>query len=88
MIHLHRIYFKRYGEVCDPGYQFGSKEPASGTLHFTQLIWRETTELGMGVAEGKKDGMTCFYAVARYRIRGNMGGQYKENVPKGKSSRI
>eukprot|EP00111_Clytia_hemisphaerica_P008261 TCONS_00024097-protein len=72
-----------YEEVCNPGYTFGSSEPASGTLHFTQLVWRATTDLGMGVAQTEKDGMTCFYAVARYRIRGNMGGEYVDNVKKG-----
>ena len=37
----------------------------------------------MGVAQTERDGMTCFYAVARYRIRGNMGGEYVANVEKG-----
>ena len=75
--------YYRYEEVCKPGYTFGSKQPASGTLHFTQLVWKASTELGMGVAEGKKDGMNCFYAVARYRVRGNMGGEYVKNVAQG-----
>ena len=35
------------------------------------------------MATGKKNGMTCTYVVGRYRPMGNMGGQYKDNVPKG-----
>lgn len=35
------------------------------------------------MATGEKNGMTCTYVVGRYRPMGNMGGQYKDNVPKG-----
>lgn len=83
MFHLHR-----YKEVCKPGYTFGAASPASGTLHFTQVVWKATTDLGMGFAQTERDGMNCFYAVARYRIRGNMGGQYISNVEKGLFSSI
>lgn len=34
------------------------------------------------MATGKKNGMTCTYVVGRYRPAGNIGGQYKKNVPK------
>ena len=36
------------------------------------------------MATGKKGSMTCTYIVGRYRPAGNMGGEYKKNVPKGK----
>ena len=36
------------------------------------------------MATGKKGSMTCTYIVGRYRPAGNMGGEYKNNVPKGK----
>ena len=39
------------------------------------------------MATGKKGGMTCTYVVGRYRPAGNMGGEYKEKVPKGSYSR-
>ena len=77
------MYFKiRYNEVCTESYQFTNSAPYS-TLHFTQVVWAGSKELGIGMATGKKNGMTCTYIVGRYRPAGNMGGQYKANVPKG-----
>ena len=61
---------------------FGNSAP-SGTLHFTQVVWEGSKELGIGMATGKKGGMTCTYVVARYRPAGNFAGQYRKNVPKG-----
>lgn len=72
----------RYNEVCTERYQFTNSAPYS-TLHFTQVVWAGSRELGIGMATGKKNGMTCTYVVGRYRPAGNMGGQYKANVPKG-----
>lgn len=46
--------------------------------HFTQIIWKNTTE--MGIAMAKRDG-TCV-VVACYHPRGNIVGQFTENVPK------
>ena len=75
---------KRYGEVCKPGYSFsGTSAGAAG--HFTQVVWKGSSQLGIGVATGKsKTGLFCTYIVARYRPPGNFIGEYKENVPKGK----
>lgn len=44
----------------------------SGTGHFTQVVWKASTELGMGVS-GK-------YCVARYKAAGNMSGAFVANV--------
>ena len=77
------VYHKiRYNEVCTERYQFTNSAPYS-TLHFTQVVWAGSRELGIGMATGKKNGMTCTYVVGRYRPAGNMGRQYKANVPKG-----
>lgn len=76
-------YHFRYAEVCKPGYTFGGENPAGGTLHFTQVVWKETKDLGMGKAVSERNGMTCTYVVGRYRKMGNMGGEYKDNVPQG-----
>ena len=76
-------YHFRYAEVCKPGYTFGAENPAGGTLHFTQVVWKETKELGMGKAVSERNGMTCTYVVGRYKEMGNMGGEYKDNVPQG-----
>ena len=73
----------RYNEVCEYEYDFNTNDMNSQTLHFTQVVWKKTTKLGMGYAKGTKDGMTCYYAVGRYREAGNMMGDFKTSVPKG-----
>ncbi|XP_068722772.1 venom allergen 3-like [Montipora capricornis] len=76
-----------YSEVCEPGYYFDRESNSGGTLHFTQLVWKESTKLGIGLAESTKDGMKCAYVVARYEPAGNMMGDFLENVPKGNFDR-
>ncbi|KAI6376055.1 hypothetical protein MCOR25_002870 [Pyricularia grisea] len=41
--------------------------------HYTQAIWRSTTQLGVGMAKGSKTGR--LYVVARYLQQGNIVGQ-------------
>merc|ERR1712158_242422 len=66
-----------YSEIKD--YTFG-KEPSWGgpvTGHFTQVVWKGSTDVGVGVAqEGSK-----VVVVANYSPPGNFGGQYVANVP-------
>merc|ERR1712037_867818 len=66
-----------YSEIKD--YTFG-KEPSRGgpvTGHFTQVVWKGSTEVGVGVAqEGSK-----VVVVANYSPPGNYIGQYVDNVP-------
>ena len=69
--------------MCDPGYNFNNGGFSGGTGHFTQVVWRASTVLGIGRAEGKKRGMKCAYIVGRYKPAGNMMGDFPENVPKG-----
>ena len=69
--------------MCDPGYDFASRDGSSGTGHFTQVVWKESTVLGIGRAESEENGMKCAYIVGRYKPAGNMMGSYKENVLKG-----
>ena len=73
----------RYNEVCYPGYNFASGGFSGGTGHFTQVVWRRSTELGIGRAESEQNGMRCAYIVGRYKPAGNMMGQFPENVKKG-----
>ena len=72
-------------EVCNPGYTFNPPPSGmgGGTGHFTQIVWKTSVKLGVGMAEGMKDGMKCFYTVARYREPGNWGGKFGENVLQG-----
>ena len=54
-------------------YNFSEGVPINSSkpyLHFTQLVWRASTELGVGVASGGN----FHYIVARYNPRGNVGG--------------
>ena len=74
------FFFLRYNEVCDPGYDFNNGGFSSGTGHFTQVVWKESTVLGIGRAETEKKGMKCAYIVGRYKPAGNMRGRYAENV--------
>ena len=69
--------------MCDPGYNFNSDGFSGGTGHFTQVVWKGSTELGIGRAEVERDGMKCAYIVGRYRPAGNIIGDYPQNVVKG-----
>ena len=75
--------FSRYNEVCDPGYNFGGASFSGGTGHFTQVVWKGSTVLGIGRAEGTMRGMKCAYIVGRYKPAGNMMGDFAKNVVKG-----
>ncbi|XP_022787209.1 Golgi-associated plant pathogenesis-related protein 1-like [Stylophora pistillata] len=74
-----------YDEVCR--YNFNVHRFQSGLGHFSQLVWKDSTELGIGKYTGKQRGKTCTYIVARYRKVGNVetpGGRlFRENVSKG-----
>ena len=69
--------------MCKPGYNFGSEQNSGGTGHFTQVVWKGSTVLGIGKASAEKSGMHCTYVVGRYKKAGNFIGNYKENVEKG-----
>ena len=77
----------RYNEVCNPGYTFGQESGSPGTGHFTQVVWKESLELGIGKADVNENGNKCTYIVGRYRPAGNMIGDYAKNVPKGSFNR-
>ena len=57
-------------------YNQNANEYEKNTSHFTQMIWKNTTDVGFGF---KKKGNFC-YAVAFYYPPGNTLGEYKENV--------
>ncbi|XP_044269926.1 uncharacterized protein LOC123014738 isoform X4 [Tribolium madens] len=60
-------------------HSFGVESVNHGTLHFTQIIWKGSTDLGIAMAKNKK-GET--YVVANYNPRGNYVGQFVDNVPR------
>lgn len=82
----HDVLSFRYNEVCL--YDFNNPGYESGTGHFTQVVWKASTELGIGRYTGKKGSWTCTYYVARYKPRGNIisAGYFSDNVSKGSFS--
>merc|ERR1711953_709944 len=69
-----------YNELHNPGYNFNNpgwnENPGAG--HFTQVVWRETKQLGLGIAQqGRK-----YIVVGRYQPAGNMtnAGYFERNV--------
>ncbi|XP_066590206.1 uncharacterized protein [Prorops nasuta] len=67
---------KWYSEKKD--HKYGVEPKVLNTCHFTQIVWKNTSE--MGIAMAKRDG-TCVI-VACYYPRGNIVGQFTENVLK------
>ena len=63
-----------YGENSKHNY---SGDWKNGTGHFTQMIWKETKEVGFGKYKDKKG---QFYVVANYHPAGNVMGFFKYNV--------
>merc|ERR1712156_34295 len=59
-------------------YDYNNPDHQSGTGHFTQVVWRESKELGFGIAHRESDGK--LFVVARYQPTGNYAGRYEENV--------
>lgn len=47
--------------------------------HFTQLIWKMSQDLGVGVCKTKKGKVLV---VCNYNPRGNVAGQFNVNVPR------
>jgi len=65
-----------YEEIKD--YDFTNPKNKRGTVgHFTQLVWKGSKQLGLGLAKSA-DGTN--YVVANYFPAGNFVGQEKENV--------
>lgn len=66
---------KWYSEIKD--HKFGKEPTNLGTGHFTQVIWEDTKEVGVGIARSK-DGHV--YVVANYSPPGNMIGSFAKKV--------
>jgi hypothetical protein len=65
-----------YSEVKD--YDFNSGGFSGATGHFTQLVWKGTTNVGAGYAFTPD--RTKVYVVAQYTPPGNYQDQYGDNV--------
>lgn len=65
-----------YDEIKD--YRFGQPSPGnfSQVGHFTQVVWKESRELGVGIAKTGNN----VYIVCNYDPPGNFMGEYATNV--------
>lgn len=57
-------------------YNFVNGIYGTNTRHFTQVIWKNTTEIGCSV---KCNGNRC-YGCCNYKTPGNVEGRFSENV--------
>lgn len=64
-----------YDEIKD--YNFDKPGFAMNTGHFTQVVWKGSTELGIAWAKASSGSI---YVVANYRPAGNMMGDFPDNV--------
>ncbi|EDO39011.1 predicted protein [Nematostella vectensis] len=71
-----------YKDVCN--YNFNSHQPVG---LFSQLVWKSSTQLGIGRSRGMFGGFDCTYWAAYYKPTGNMIGTEKWNVDKGSFDR-
>ncbi|KAM0430995.1 hypothetical protein ACHAPT_005629 [Fusarium lateritium] len=67
-----------WGEERD-NYDFDKGEFSKKTGHFTQLVWRDTTDVGCG---RKLCGERGWYLVCEYWPRGNVIGRFTDQVYK------
>jgi len=68
-----------YDEIKD--YHYSSPGFSMNTGHFTQVVWKDTKEIGCGSAKSAAGGT---YVVCNYNPPGNYSGRFPENVPKPK----
>ena len=67
-----------YNEISQ--YNFGNPGFTYNTGHFTQVVWKGSSRLGIGKATGYVDGMPCEFVVGRYSPAGNLEGAFRANV--------
>ncbi|MFM7408088.1 MAG: CAP family protein [Cuspidothrix sp.] len=73
-----------YDEVSK--YNYSKPGFSAATGHFTQIVWKSSTQLGCGAARGTKTmngtKFNAFYVVCHYAPAGNVQGQFPTNVLK------
>jgi uncharacterized protein YkwD len=66
-------------------FNYNSEQYDEKSSGFTQLVWKNSTDLGVGIARNETRGYT--YIVASYYPMGNVAGEYKDNVLRSGSRR-
>jgi len=69
-----------YGEIAN--YDFNNPQFAANTGHFTQLVWKNSTKVGMGRVSGHGSTYYETYIVFVFELPGNMEGEFATNVLK------
>merc|ERR1712007_372489 len=64
-----------YAECENPGYRWPAPNGCTGTDQFTQLVWKDTAEVGMTC-----DSLGKGFMFANFWPQGNMTRQYSKNV--------
>jgi hypothetical protein len=67
-----------YDEIKD--YDFRKAQFSESTGHLTQLLWKESTKMGVGYATRKSGSKYALYIVAHYTPGGNVDDEFAENV--------
>ncbi|XP_060866910.1 Golgi-associated plant pathogenesis-related protein 1-like isoform X1 [Metopolophium dirhodum] len=69
-----------YNEIKFFDFQGSNNDMAACTksFHFTQLIWKDSSELGVGASKSSKSGK--LYVVCNYDPHGNIRSQFKDQV--------
>lgn len=70
----------RYKEINDYSFISGRTTNGKAVGHFTQLVWDDTTHVGMGIATKHSGSYWITYIVAKYSPPGNYRGQYIKHV--------
>ena len=66
-----------YDEIKDYDFSKGDSKNGGVVGHFTQLVWKGTSQLGMGVARSSQNSV---FVVANYHFGGNFNKAEKTNV--------
>jgi uncharacterized protein YkwD len=65
-----------YNEIHHYDFNQPGFRPETG--HFTQVVWKASKELGLGIAQASNG---TWYVVGNYRPAGNIANQFATNVP-------
>ncbi|KAI8094750.1 PR-1 protein [Thamnidium elegans] len=69
---------KWYDEVANYDYNTGASSNGGATGHFTQVVWKGTTEIGCGATNC--DNLPGVYYVCNYGPPGNYDNEFIDNV--------
>jgi uncharacterized protein YkwD len=69
-----------YDEIAN--YDFNNPQFSGNTGHFTQLVWKSSTKVGIGRVSGKGSKYYETYIVFVFEPPGNMEGEFVANVLK------